>query len=337
MKEYKEAYISECIDFLKNNFPERTTEYDKCVRDLEFIYDSITLDVENNTDENTKNVSAQFWHRGDCQLKHPETEIKVYDYLATLILKDNPNLESKIYKLIGIIKTTITTTGPMFKLGNKCDLDLVHKLKTLAQNRHNWKPLIGDKPTEEHQTLILSAASGVTPALSNEYNYRVDEVPDRLKQNLFESLVQWSQAAELSGNINYANDKNEQLMAPMVLCFSLRYNRNNTNIIQACGDMTDRDPNVLNLGLCIWNTVLTAEALGYKTGLCQVTGWKQETAKDILGLNTDEPQSEHLTRRNGECTFMPMFFLGIGTKGKTNRNTRLFKTEKNIVNTLKFN
>jgi hypothetical protein len=331
----KETYINRCVDFVKSNHPDRTTEHDKCYRDLSYIYDAIVLDLKNNTTDDIQNIGAMFWHAGKLQLQHPDVELKVYDYLLSIICADIPAIEQQLSELINILKLIIQN-GFGFKHGNTCDLELVSKMHNLAQHRHNWKPLIGNKPSAEHMDLILKAASAMTPALSNEYNYRVDEVPDHLKEELFKSVINYSNAAAESGNPTYATDKNEQLMAPTVLCYSLRYNQHNDNLEQFCGDMTVRDPNILNIGICVWNTVLTAEALGYKTSFCQMTTWKRDNAKKILGLHTDEVQSEFLTNRNGECTFMPMFFLAIGTEGRVNINSRSHKS-KDIINKLKFN
>lgn len=337
LKSNKDVYVTKCVEFVKENHPNRTTEHDKCSRDLSYVYDAFVNDIENDTTDYTHNIGSMFWNKGKSQLKDPDTEIKVYSYLLDLIIKDIPQVEEKLASLVNLLQV-ILKQGFGFKIGNsKCDLELVDKIFNLAQHRHNWKPLTGDKPNQEHIELILKAASGMTPALSNEYNYRVDEVPDHLKETLYKSVINFSHAAEESGNNTYATDKNEQLMAPMLLCWSLRYNQDNEKIEQFCGDMTVRDPNVLNIGTCVWHTVLTAEALGYKTSFCQMTNWKRDKAKEVLGLHSNEQQSEHLIRRNGDCTFMPMFFLAIGTEGIVNINSRNTKQEYNITNTLRFN
>lgn len=335
LKLNKNTYITKCINYIKDSHSTRTTNLEKCYRDLSFIFDALVNGLEHNIEDYATDIGSMFWHKGYRQLENRQVEYKVYNFLEKLIVADHPLIKADVNKFISTLTKTIEN-GAKFKIGNTCNEELATQLNTVAINRHNWKPLTGNRPTPLHVETILNAAAGVTPALSNEYNYRVDEVPDQLKKPLYKSIVQWSTAAADSGNERYARDHNEQLMAPLVLCYSLRYNRNNPNYHQFCGDMTDRDPNLFNIGMCIWHTVLIAEFLGYKTSLCQVTQWKRDTAKDLLGLMSEEPQSTFLTEKNGSCTFMPMFFLCIGTEGATNSNTRSFKHE-DIINKLRFN
>ena len=331
----KDEYISQCVDYMLQNHPDRTMTPEKCHRDLSIIFDAFVNGLTNDIREHALDVGAMFWHRGTRQIVQYDVEFEVYNRLLEIISNNHPEIEADIRTFINILTNTIIN-GPRFKLGNTADIELTEKIQNLAYKRHNWKPLSGEKPSEEDLAIILRAASGTTPALSNEYNYRVDEIPDRFKETLYEALAQRSQAADESGNPGYAHDYNPQLKAPLVLCFSLRYNQTNKNIEQFCGDMTVRDPNMINIGVSLWHTVMIAESLGYKTAFCQVTEWKRDRAKDILGLMTDELQSEYLTKRNGECTFMPMVFLCIGTDGNTNKNTRGIKYE-DIVNKLRFN
>jgi len=337
LKSSKNNYIFDSIEYINKQFPNRTTEIDKCYRDLSYVIDYFINAIANEEDirESAVVIGSKFWHRGERQIVHTEVEFRVYDYLADLVSDDIPSLSYEILDFVDALKLALNK-GPYLKEPNIRNTDTTEQLFVLANNRHNWKPLEGNKPSKEDLEIILNAASGLTPALSNEYNYRVDEVPDYLKQTVYNSIIQWSKSALESGNPGYAKDRNEQLLAPLVLCFSLRYNRENKLLYQMSGDMTERDANIINLGFCAWHTILTAESLGYKTGICQFSGWKREKVKDVLGLYSDEPQSDYLTERNGECTFMPMLMVCIGTSGRVNKNTRLIKKE-NIVNRLKFN
>lgn len=331
----KDEYINQCVEYMLQNYPDRTTTTEKCHRDLSIIFDAFVNGLTHSIRDYALDIGAMFWHKGERQIVQYDVEFAVYKKLVEIVSNNHPKLAKDIEKFVNIFTVTIII-GPRFKLGNSADTKLTKKILNLAYNRHNWKPLIGDRPSENDLEIILRAASGSTPALSNEYNYRVDEVPDKFKESLYQALAQHSQAAEESGNPGYAHDYNPQLMAPLVLCFSLRYNQTNKNIEQFCGDMTVRDPNMINIGVSLWHTVIIAESLGYKTAFCQVTSWKRDRAKEILGLHTDELQSEHLIKKNGECTFMPMVFLCIGTDGKSNLNTRSSKYE-DIANKLRFN
>lgn len=343
IKNRKDVVIDEVIDYQKIHYPNRTTEYEKCKRDLGFIFDSFVSDLETMNDFYTKKTGSMFWRlikrKPTRLIKEYQAEIALHKILIQKMtqvpLGEPSNISSvdidtiiRHLNYLQQVLENIIINGPVedVKIPNTAELTL----NLLASARINYKPLTGHVNTDDINKIIF-AASGMTPALCNEYNYRVDIVPERLKETLFNKTITWSKRAEEKGEIRYARDVNEQLKAPLLLCWSLRWDIDNKNFDQFCGPVTKRDPNMLAVGFSIWNTILMAESLGYKTGLAQMTDKKQVIAKEVLGLkihNSDDQYENY--------TFMPVFFLAVGSQGIPNANTRPYRTE-NIFNKLEMN
>lgn len=332
LNENKEKIISALVGYIREKFPYRTTEYEKCKRDLEFIYDAFVFDLQTGSDWYVKNIGSFFWKGDKRQIVSYEVEIQVHKVLAQKLIELLPDridyilhLQKCLEEILinGIDQTQVVPYPDMVK----------KSLQNLAFGRHNYKPLSGSVAADDID-IILEAANGRTPALSNEYNYRINVIPDKYKKELMEKTATYSQAAaELKPG--YAVDVNYQYMAPLLLCFSLQENMENKSRFQWCGPITLREPNLIATGICLWHTTLTAESLGYKTSFINITGEKSRIAKDILGLKDPEPDLRTV-ERDGHKEYVPVCFLAIGSEGTINTNSRPIKQE-NVVNKLILN
>lgn len=334
MLEIKEKLIRDTIEFTTDKFPKK--DMTVVQNSLNSLFDSVLNDIENNTTISSATFGSNKWHAGKY-LGNQKEDREIHTEFFTLLKTAIPAERGKIDSLEDAVVQTVNGSPfhkKKFEVSDK--KTYLADVMGIARNRHNYKPLTGSVDPKDLE-LILEAASGVTPALSNEYNYRVDVVPDKYKQDLYEQTKNYSQEAAKTGNEGYARDENPQLLAPVLLCYSLRYNVNDTSIEQFCGPMTDRDPNIMNVGLNAWHTIMVAEGLGYNTAFCQMTKWKRDKCKEILGLDdpNDNIHTDYVLERNGKLEFMPLMFIGIGSAGSINSNTRSYKRE-NIINTLTF-
>lgn len=310
----KPVIIEECIQYIQTNWPRRTVEPAKCSRDLEYILDALIKDVEDKTTSNITYVANQFWYNDKRQIKSFDAEFDTYDFMCKILSeklfteKDDANhLENCILLLKHIIEN-----GPTNKAYNN--------IQFLATKRRNYKPLTGEVKKSDLD-LIIRATSGLVPALSNEYNYRVDLVPDKHKKSILEATGHVSKAALEADKPGYAQDFNYQILASTVFVYSTREVIDDPNIEQFAGPFTKRDPNMINIGIAIWHTVLTAESLGYKTSFMNLSDWKRERVKNILGLN-DPNQITKYEDKFGKWNWQPTCFVCIGTEGEINGNTR---------------
>jgi len=106
----KKRIITELVSHIETNFSQRTTEYNKCYRDLEYIYDAITYDVKNLTTDQTRLIASKFWYNGKRQLKSIDVEFQIYDLLKIELIKHFQKDED-ITALITILKDIIEN-GP---------------------------------------------------------------------------------------------------------------------------------------------------------------------------------------------------------------------------------
>ena len=217
----RDIILSRCIEHLTINWTDRmnTTEVDKdlppqrwaesapnnftkCARDLGYIYDALMKDINDKTTSNITHIANQFWYNDERQIKSYNAELDTYDFLCNIMSEklnddDKDHLENCILLLKNIVEN-----GPTNKVYNN--------LQFLATKRKNWKPLTGEMKKTDLD-LIIRASSGLTPALSNEYNYRVDLVPDKHKETILNETGQVSQAALEADKPGYAQDYNPNI------------------------------------------------------------------------------------------------------------------------------
>jgi len=61
LKNNKSLIVDETINWQKINHPTRTDDYDKCVRDLNFVFDAYIDDLTFNTTKNITYVASRYW------------------------------------------------------------------------------------------------------------------------------------------------------------------------------------------------------------------------------------------------------------------------------------
>lgn len=118
LKDNKSLIIDETINWQKINHPTRTNDYDKCVRDLNFVFDAYIDDLTFNTTRNITYIASTYWFNDERQIKEHETEIAVHDYMIGYILNniiaDQDNLyKDKLLNLKSIL-IEIITSGPEY-------------------------------------------------------------------------------------------------------------------------------------------------------------------------------------------------------------------------------
>jgi|DEB0MinimDraft_10_1074344.scaffolds.fasta_scaffold32668_2 hypothetical protein len=111
LRSAKKAIIKSLVQVIKTDYSTRTKEYKKCSRDLEYIYSSISSDILNTTNDQTRLVGSKFWHKGQRQIKTIEVEFAIYDLLAIKLKEVIPNKSIELDALINKLKEIIEN-GP---------------------------------------------------------------------------------------------------------------------------------------------------------------------------------------------------------------------------------
>jgi nitroreductase len=204
--------------------------------------------------------------------------------------------------------------------------DILYKL---AMERKNYKVFEKNTVVEEHDKQeILKAASGLTPALCNEYNFRVNVVKDSLKETLLNNGTFISDIALEVDRADCAYETRYQYLAPFVLVWSLKENLKETHKNKMIGPLTDLFANHIAIGMSVWQTALTAEALGYDTCIYGAKGdsdKREILKKAILGLKAPD--------ETDELKYYPVMFLSIGKGTELSSQHRSDRLE-DILNVL---
>lgn len=98
LKDKKSLIIDETINWQKINHPTRTNDYDKCVRDLNFVFDAYIDDLTFNTTRNITYIASTYWFNDERQIQNYETEIAVHDYMMERILVNRDNQTGVQYR-----------------------------------------------------------------------------------------------------------------------------------------------------------------------------------------------------------------------------------------------
>jgi hypothetical protein len=88
LRNNKSLILDETISWQKINHPTRTNDYDKCVRDLNFVFDAYVDDLTINSTRNIKFIASKYWFNDERQIQDYEIEIAVHNYMIERMLFD---------------------------------------------------------------------------------------------------------------------------------------------------------------------------------------------------------------------------------------------------------
>lgn len=137
ISENKDSIIENAVNWMKSNYPDRTSNFNKCRRDLGHILDALFTDLKDNTDYNTKFIGSTFWKGGKRQIQSFETELAVYDNLVDYIvynLEIDKETKNNLVNLKNILKDIIEF-GP-----DKSVLDVIGKRKHVYEYKDDDIP-----------------------------------------------------------------------------------------------------------------------------------------------------------------------------------------------------
>lgn len=112
LKNKKWSIIDETISWQKINYPTRTDDYNKCVRDLNFVFHAYIDDLLSDSTRSTKYVASKYWFNDERQIQDHEIEIAVHnhmiDYILNNVIANQDNLyKDKLVNLKSILIETI--------------------------------------------------------------------------------------------------------------------------------------------------------------------------------------------------------------------------------------
>ena len=78
----KDILAKSVTQWVIDNYPERTTEYDKCTRDVRYIITAMVFCLKEGDTTAIDNISRTFFNRGVLQLKSLRVEFEAYTFLV---------------------------------------------------------------------------------------------------------------------------------------------------------------------------------------------------------------------------------------------------------------
>lgn len=88
LRNNKSLIIDETISWQKINHPTRTNDYNKCIRDLNFVFDAYVDDLTIESTRNIKFIASKYWFNDERQIQDYEIEIAVHNYMIDRMLVD---------------------------------------------------------------------------------------------------------------------------------------------------------------------------------------------------------------------------------------------------------
>jgi predicted oxidoreductase (fatty acid repression mutant protein) len=304
-------------------------------KNLELVLEAYNLDLLEGSDRHTKMMISNHYAGNKRQTKNIrlQTELWMHEELFNLFCKQNKfnNVEKlHLASLFDLWKTTFEK--------NSADHSY---LDNLTLNRTSFSKFENTEIDQITKNQILNAANGITPSLANNYHYRVDVLPNEVKELMwpymhskFDDCPQEVQDAFEKNHLAHTMDEwrdkgicfNHQFNAPLVLAFSMPKFINDPSKPWTRQEFpTSKDATFIALGTNMWNVICKVEELGLNS--CCLKAYNPKALEQIE-VHTNEVMP------NG-WKWEPFIFLCIGKGIQAKGDHRKYKPN-GIVNSLKF-
>jgi len=325
-----------------DEYPDNTVYPDKTVdilnyldKNLELVLDAYRLDLSEGTDRHTKMMISNHYAGNRRQTKNIllQTELWMHEEIFNLFCKKNNfNSVEKLHleSLFKLWETTFENNSATHSY-----------LDSLTLNRTSYSKFEDTVIDDITKTQILNAANGITPSLANNFHYRVDVLPNDVKDAMypymhstFEGCTQETQAAFEKNYLAHSIDEwkekgicfNHQFNAPLVLAYSMPVNTTNPNRPWKQHEFpTSKDATFIALGTNMWNVICKVEELGLNS--CCLKAYNPKALQQF-DVQTDETMPEG-------WKWEPFIFLCIGKGTDAKGDHRKYKLN-GIVNSLNF-
>lgn len=228
--ENKSIFINATLQWQKDNYPARTVEYEKCARNLNFVFDAYVADLTSETINNISYIGSKFWVNKERQIYQYEVELEIHSFLVEQILKNIPNTDAGNFaKRLTFLKDiffTIIKTGPITGIEN-----LYSKRR---QIRAAWDQQ--RIPSKELIHNLLKSAQNVSPSKQNLFPFKIHAFgPDNVQdQDIISQICcLWDKGAVNQWDVDRDTNNIDNLKrAPWVLVFESRLCDPNTFVLE---------------------------------------------------------------------------------------------------------
>ena len=323
---------------IKTTYPNKTVDLLAYVdKTMPLVLTAYSLDIEEKSNRHTHMFVGQLYKGQRRQTKNIDIHVEfwMHQTLVDMVCLDNGVTAAEREQLTNlwhIIRDVFD--------GQTYENSYSH-LEKIVYNRASYSKFKDKKVDPIKTAKILNAADGLTPALASNYHYRVDVVPDHVKEAMWPYMHSFydgtpQEVKDLYAENPYAHTDEEwqqlgvcfnwQFQAPIVLAYSIPNTKDHSRAFWNTSEFaTSRDATMLSVGTNMWNVICTAEELGLNS--CCLKAF-QGPALDQITISTDEDMPEG-------WQWEPVIFACIGYGEKMKGDHRKYKP-KGVVNTLEF-
>lgn len=283
--ENREELSKEVTNYVKQKFPYRTVEFEKCTRDVGFIIQALETCLKENNTQHIDYVSRLFFKGGVIQLKSTDVELQAYDYMLDLVNKIFQNVEPGAFEfcvsLVERLKNNLINGIDDSFEKNKWNLETQNRETAIKRMFYNWDYEMDlvrkmqkcqrnwDYSREVHPEVIDYLLWHAENAPSKQYEayYDVYWTADR---NVIEECSKYTWGSTHSRNPP-STWRNTQANANMYMLFVAKEPETQLNC-HADGTLkSNKDPArwenaYVSIGIAIGLVMRAANSIGYVTG-----------------------------------------------------------------------
>ena len=285
VRENKESIAAIVSNWVEGNHPNRTTEYDKCKRDVGYIIQSLSYCLDEGNSLAIDHVARMFFKGGMLQLKSTDVELEAYDILLIEVEKVLTDAEIGSFDfcklIINRLKKHLVNGYSSMSRYSGFDLKDVSKdfrLKHIFYNfdqematvlnmqkcQRNWD--YSKKIPEEIMNYLLWHAENA-PSKQHEAYYDVYWTADR---NVIEECSKYTWGSTHTRNPP-STWRNSQANANMYILFVAKQPESQLNC-NADGTLKDNshharwENSYVSIGIAMGLVMRAANAIGFATG-----------------------------------------------------------------------
>ena len=267
---------------VKDLFPNRTTEYNKCSRDIGYILNSVAYCLEDNTLAPIEHIASMFFKWGKLQVSSLHVEFDSYDFLLRELKQIFISAEPGAYEFASTIFETLKKNLANGIVKDKDNLPITSEYETrmkhvlygwdderrimegMQQCQRNWNTSV-DIPKEAVDYLLWIAQNA--PSKQHEAYYDVHWSTDR---ETIDYLYQFSWGSTHRKNPP-AMWRNSQMNANIYMIFVCKvpdtmYNCNNDGTLQDPFGESRWENAIVSVGMAMGLVMRAAHKMGLKTG-----------------------------------------------------------------------
>jgi len=281
---HKDELARDVSTWVKNKFPYRTQDFEKCFRDVSYIIQALESCLKENNTQHIDFIARLFFKGGELQLKSTDVEFEAYDYLLTKISKllseDEKDALEFCYQIINRLKNKMSN-GFNSETTNGFHIRDEHRETRIKRMFYNWDNEMEIVRRMQKCQRNWDYSKEVHPEVIDYLLWHAENAPSKQHEGYYD--VYWTANREVIsecskytwGSTHSRNPpstwRNTQANANMYMLFVAKEPETQLNC-HADGSLKEnKDPArwenaYVSIGIAMGLVMRAANALGYVTG-----------------------------------------------------------------------